>query len=95
MSYRDLPGIPAGSVPKQIRESAEVYIRGMIRLAGEKEDLKLREEKLMLEMAKAAVPVAVVVLDNYKYMVRLEPGKTKIKVKAAELAPTAASNGKP
>ena len=79
----ELPGMPEGNVPGPIREVAEAVVRLDMDIAKMKEDLKREHETLLDKMAKADIPVVIIVIDKWKYRIRAKTGKQKLVIEDA------------
>lgn len=79
----ELPEMPEGSVPKDVREIAEDVIRMERDIAHMREDLNKEKEKLLDKMVRLDIPVAIVVIDKWKSRIRTKPGKLGLKVEDA------------
>lgn len=84
----ELPGMPMGSVPKSVRDTAEKLIAERKELARQKELVGTLEEKLLTEMGREKCLVVVVVLSHVKYYVRLEHKSDKIKIETGPVTPS-------
>lgn len=92
---KDLPGMPLGNVPKSVRETAEKFIAATLDLKRKKDYCNAIQDRLLIEMMRERVNVAVVVDGHRKYYVRLQTADAKLRVESGPIVPAAAgTNGK-
>ena len=81
MTTSELTGMPDGSVPDLVRETAEDYTRLYIEISRLKNEHKLLSEKLMIEMDNAGVAAVVVLIGGTRYVTSKQVGAAKLKTK--------------
>lgn len=92
---QELPGIPDGTVPKDIRVGADAVVRMRNWIKEQKEELHALEDTLFMNMAREKVSVCVVVQDGRKHRIFFSPGVPKLTVRAEELVPELLSGKAP
>ena len=81
MTTSELTGMPDGSVPDSVRETAEDYTKHGIELSIDEEKHKELGEKLMIEMDNAGVTAVVVLIGGTRYVTSKQVGAAKLKTK--------------
>ena len=84
----ELPNMPTGSVPEEIRLKAEHYVEEAMQIDAMNEKIKLLKEGLMLIMATEKVMIVPVIIGGTRYKISYEPGLPKLKIKEIDKVQT-------
>ena len=77
----ELPNMPTGSVPEEIRAAAGLYVQQAMQIDNLNEELKLKKELLMTLMAREKVMVIAILLAGSRFKLTYEPGQPRLKIK--------------
>lgn len=76
----ELPGMPEGDVPQDVRQLAEEVARLEDTLRSVREELETEKEKLRTKMIALRIGLIPVIVDRHRKRFRLEPGDPRLRI---------------
>ena len=77
----ELPNMPTGSVPEEIRSAAGLYVQQAMQIDNLSEELKVKKELLMTIMAREKNMVVAINVAGARFKLTYEPGQPRLKIK--------------